>query len=165
MKTAEIKAALNLDENWKRARKVKDDKSNIIREFINEDDSEKLIVVTDQSDENIIKNIRLNVNLEILTEELKDSEQPWSKFVFCYFQIDDEPFFYITEYLYWKNNGYMSDWGGGLLGSQFDDLGLFEESEGQYSSEDPEDTKNKMLILGLFIEDPDFTKFIEGYAE
>lgn len=168
MKTEDIKAALNLDEEWKRGRKVKDDKGNIIREFKNED-GYNLFVVTDPSDTNIINKNSLNGNIEVSTDELKDSFWPWAKYVFCYGVSDcsedeDDIWVYITEYLYWKHEHCLSDWGGVIGYDLTDEINLCEAMEGCYELQDGADINQviqKMRSMDCFVEDPEFTSYMD----
>ena len=161
MKTEDIKNELNLNEEWKRGRKVKDDKGNVIREFKNEDEDYYLFVVTDPSDEKIIYYDYLDLCDGVTTEDLKDSSWPWAKYVFCYGISDygDEPWLYITPYIYWRDEHCQYDQ---TIQSRFltDEFSEAMECCYEFCGDSATEAINKLKATGLFIEDPEFAKFM-----
>lgn len=171
MKTEDIKKALNLNEEWKRTRKVKDDKGNIVREFYN-NDTYYLFVVTDSTDTDIIYYDYLDLYTgSISTEDIKDSNRPWAKYIFAYgiFDYDeDTPWVLITPYIYWRDVHALYDQS---IISRFLPKQLSEEMECSFCFYDDgsgatlESTIQQMKDSGVFVMDADFAKHMNFLSE
>jgi len=174
MTTNDIKNKLELGEEWKRGRKVKDDKDNIIREFYDNNlfckdgnyYGEILIVKTDTLDNDIIYYDEVSASYgKISGDDLKDSSMPWARYVYCYGvptdrieSEDGEELVFINPYIYWRDEHCLYD---GHIATRFFPEGLGGYCECTFYFEDGkrEEVIRELKENEFFEGDPWFAEF------